>query len=81
MFDIPEMYRPPKQRTEGTLSPKWSKFTGRATCDLCILNIHDGITDTPLSKAKLRLTKSTKVWLLCTTHAAQVRNGERKLDG
>lgn len=81
MFEIPEMYRPPKRRTEGISTSKWSKFTGRATCDLCILNVHDGITDTPLAKAKHKLTKTTKVWLLCTTHATQVRNGERKLNG
>lgn len=80
MFEIPEMYRPPKRRDPG-LAPKWSKFIGHATCDLCIMNIHDGITDTPLSKAKMRYTMSARVWLLCTVHAGQVRNGERRLHG
>ena len=46
-----------------------------------IRTLHDGISDTPLSQAKHTLTRGERRGLLCSVHAAQVRNGERKLDG
>lgn len=78
MFDIPEVYRAPKRTTDPFVS-RWAKFTGRATCDLCILNVHDGISDTVLSRAKHSLTRGERRWLLCSIHAAQIRSGERRL--
>jgi hypothetical protein len=80
MFDIPQPYRAPKRKADPMVS-RWAKFKGRFTCDLCIMNIHDGISDTQLSQAKHSLTRGERRWLLCSVHAAQVRNGERKLDG
>jgi hypothetical protein len=80
MFDIPEPYRAPKRKVDPHTS-KWGKATGHFTCDLCIMNVHDGISDTPLSQAKHSLTRGERRWLLCSVHAAQVRNGERRLDG
>lgn len=80
MFDIPEVYRAPKRKADPTVS-RWAKWKGVHTCDLCIMNIHDGITDTPLQHAKHALTRGDRRWLLCSTHAAQVRSGERKLHG
>lgn len=81
LFEIPEVYKPRKPKP--TADPhkwKWAKFKGRITCDLCIMNVHDGIVDTPRSTAKHALTIGARRWLLCSVHAAQVRNGERKLD-
>jgi hypothetical protein len=80
MFDIPKMYRPKRKAADPTVS-KWAKFTGLATCDLCILNVHDGISDTVLSRAKHSLTRGERRWLLCHVHAAQIKNGERHLHG
>jgi hypothetical protein len=80
MFDIPKVYRAPTRKPADPMVSRWAKFPGgRHTCDLCILNIHDGITDTPLGKAKHSLTRGERRWLLCSIHAAQVRNGERTL--
>lgn len=80
LFDIPEPYRPPKRKgVEPTV--RWAKYKGHFTCDLCIMNVHDGISDTPLSTSKWSLSTGTRRWLLCGTHATQVRNGERKLNG
>lgn len=82
LFDIPDLYRPKKRKASADPNAvKWSKFAGHATCDLCIMNIHDGISDTVLSMAKHSYTKGERRWLLCSIHAAQVRNGERKLGG
>ena len=78
MFDIPQVYRAP--RKHDPLVSKWGKHHGRAhTCDLCIMNLHDGISDTTLQHAKHTLTRGERRWLLCSIHATQVRNGERKL--
>jgi hypothetical protein len=80
MFAIPEVYRAPK-RKDLTVT-KWGKHHGRpVTCDLCIMNLHDGISDTQLTHAKHTLTRGERKWLLCSVHAAQVKNGERKLSG
>lgn len=80
LFDIPEVYRAPK-RKDPAIS-KWGKHHGRAhTCDLCIMDLHDGIATTQLTHAKHTLTRGERRWLLCSVHAAQVRNGERKLSG
>lgn len=81
MFAIPEAYRAPKRKTSDPMVSRWTKFTGRVTCDLCIMNIHDGISDTVLSRAKHAYIRGERRWLLCPVHAAQVRNGERKLHG
>lgn len=80
LFDIPEAYRPPKRKaTADPAKWKWTKFKGHFTCDLCIMNVHDGIVDCPRATAKHALTIGSRRWLLCSVHAAQVRNGERKL--
>jgi hypothetical protein len=79
MFDVPEVYRRPSTKADPALS-KWAKYTGKPiSCDLCIMNIHDGISDTVLSKAKHTLLRGERRWLFCSIHATQVRNGERKV--
>jgi hypothetical protein len=80
MFAVPEVYRPPKRKQDPAVD-KWAKFKGRITCDLCIMNVHDGISDTVLTHAKWSLQRGGRRWLLCTVHATQVRNGERRLNG
>lgn len=79
MFDIPEPYRRPKTKADPAVS-KWSPYKGKPmTCDLCIMNIHDGISDTALQHAKHTLARGDRRWLLCSIHAVQIKNGERKL--
>jgi hypothetical protein len=80
LFDIPKVYRAPKRKTSPA-TERWTKFTGRATCDVCIINVYDGISDTVLSRAKHALIRGDRRWLLCHVHATQIRNGERKLNG
>lgn len=80
MFDVPKPYRAPRRQVDPTVT-RWAKFKGHFTCDLCIMDIHDGISTSPMAQAKHSLTKGTRRWLLCSVHAAQVRNGERKLNG
>lgn len=80
LFDIPKVYQAPKRKATDPAVSRWVKFKGHHTCDLCIMNVHDGISDTPLSLAKMSLTRGERRWLLCTVHAAQVKSGERKLN-
>lgn len=78
LFAIPEVYKPKRPKADPA-AVKWAKFTGRQTCDLCIMNVHDGISDTMLSRAKESYTRGEHRWFLCRIHATQVRNGERNL--
>lgn len=78
MFDLPSVYQPPRRPPA---VDRWTAYKGvRHTCDLCVMNRHDGISDTDFATAKHMLTlTSGRRWLLCSVHAAQVRNRERKL--
>lgn len=79
MFDVPEPYRVRPRKGADPLAVRWTKASGRFTCDLCIMNLHDGISDTPLSHAKHTYIKGERRWMLCSVHAAQIRNNERRL--
>ena len=80
MFAIPEVYRAPRRKADDPMVSKWGAYKGVPhSCDLCIMNIHDGISDTTLQRAKHTLTRGERRWLLCVIHAAQVKSGERKL--
>lgn len=78
MFDVPKPYRrPPRPRK----AESWRRYTAakRLTCDLCILDAHAGTVFIPMAQTHLVYTTADRVWNLCSTHAAQVKAGERRL--
>lgn len=80
MFKLPEVYRPPRVRPAAVPTWRHSKYKGRRiSCDICIINIHDGVVDCQLSPATQVVTFGEKKWHLCSFHSAQVKGGERKL--
>ncbi len=79
MFPIPDVYRPKKASPDPNLI-RWTKHSGkRISCDICILNIHAGVREYGLTTATKVATKGDRKHHLCSRHAAQVKQGERKL--
>lgn len=81
MFDIPSIYKSAKKRTAPSDKDKWTKHRGRRiSCDVCILNIHRGaVIDCQFGHATQSLQRGERKWFLCSWHATQIKNGERKL--
>ena len=79
MFPVPKVYRAPKKVTQPNVI-RWTKHKGkRLSCDLCILNIHNGVREYGLSHATSVATVNERKWHLCSRHTNQVKQGERKL--
>lgn len=79
MFPVPDVYRPKRKPPDPNVV-KWTKYSGkRMSCDLCILNIHNGVREFGLALASRVAAKGDRKYHLCTRHTLQVKQGERKL--
>ena len=80
MFDVPPVYRRPKRPMQ---VDSWQSYKGKSTsCDVCVLDLHEGTPDGPLEKARTRLVRTSgDVWLLCDRHGSSIKNGGRRLPG
>lgn len=79
MFPVPKAYRP-KRKDANPNVVRWTKYTGkRMSCDICILNIYNGVREFGLAHATKVATKGDRKWHLCSRHALQIKQGERKI--
>lgn len=78
MFEVPPVYRRPRHAPQ---SDSWQSYKGRSiSCDICVLDLHEGTPDGPMDKARTRLVRTRgDVWLLCDRHASSIKNGGRRL--
>ncbi len=81
LFELPKRFTPPKvsrPAKEGSVTA----FRGRATtCDVCIINVHQGRPDSQRALAKHAYIENGHKWLLCSFHWMQVKDGMRMLPG
>lgn len=78
MFDVPKRYRRPKAPPK---SDSWRQHSGkRVSCDVCILDLHNGTPDGVLDGARNRLVRlNGDVWYICARHTSDVQSGKRVL--
>ena len=81
LVPIPVTYRTPRKRAPDA-KDRWTKHRGkRVSCDVCLIDIHNGKTVRSLAAAMQVLTRGDRRWYLCHFHAVLVKSGQRRLDG